>query len=452
MQPKSLFVMTFKENVKTAIAKVLSDLIQSDGIVNQGEIQYLHEAFKSMKIDDSHLKKAVGMTLADAVTVLKACGPAEKRAIQQHIERLSGADGNVDPNETVLIAALMLSIGSYQAKDLQAELISIPGLAFDTHDTVIYVESSIDKACNRAIAKEYDQLCELLEQRGMKLFYLPVFMKTLRGKTHTLKQTLRYLEPLLSDEQMRLIEHDLKHIDTPMFSKEIFLNYLNSRGFNLEHPSFLFKIENHKSDLCQDFLLLHIDPRSPLATLKAFFELNDRLLELPEGAAVEDELEYTGMHKIVIDTILKFHCAEGLSRLLVTEDGRLLLLDRNRAEVKIQALGRALYILYLRHEEGIALTELCDHREELLAIYSAISEYNDTERLRHTIDSLVNFVGSTMNPLLSRIKKAFASLLGEQAKYYLIEGNVRAQKKVNLPRSLVIDQFLLSLPIENKKH
>ena len=438
--------MTFKENTKTAIAKVLSDLIQSDGIVNQGEIQYLHQAFKSMKVDNSHLKKSVGMTLADAVSILKSCGPAEKQTLQRHIERLSGADGDIDPSEALLIAALMLSIGIYETDTLQAELISIPDLAFDTRDTVIYVESTVEKKTHQAIAKAYDEISQLLEQRGLKFFYLPVFMKALKGKTHTLKQTLRYLEPLLSDEQMQLIEHDLKHIDTPMLSKEIFLNYLNSRGFNLDCPSFLFKIDSHKASQCQDFLLLHIDPQKPTTTLKKFFALNDRLLDLPKGAPVEDELEYTGLHKIVIDTILKYHYAEGLSRLLITEDGRLVLVDRNHTEVKIQALGRALYILFLRHDEGIALTELCDHRDELLSIYSTVSEYSDQERLRATVDNLVNFVGSTINPLLSRIKRAFTSLLGEQAKYYLIEGDVRSRKKINLPKDLVIDHFLLPLP------
>lgn len=435
--------MTFKENAKTAIAKVLSDLIQSDGIVNQGEIRYLHEAFNSLRIENSHLKKSVGMTLAEAVTTLKSCGQAEKQAIRQHIERLSGADGEVDPNETLLIAALTLSIGAAvpEAPSLKADIISIPGLSFDTRDTILYVESAVDRKTNRAIVADYDALCQLAEQRGMKFFYLPAFMKSLKGNIRSLKLTLQYLEPLLSNEQMQLIVSDMKRIDTPMLSKEIFLNYLNSRGFHLEQPAFLFKIENKKSSPCQDFLLLHVDPKSPLATLRAFFAFNDKLLELPEAEPVDDLLEYTGLHKIVIDTILKYHTAEGLSRLLIDEDGRLFLLDRNRTEVKMQALARALYILYLRHEEGIALTELCDHREELLGIYSTISDYTNTERLSATVDNLVDFVGSTINPLLSRIRRAFTALLGEQAKEYLIEGNVRDRKKVNLPRTLVIDEM-----------
>lgn len=435
--------MTFKENAKTAIAKMLSDLIQSDGIVNQGEIRYLNEAFRSLRIDNSHLKKSVGMTLAEAVTILRSCGPKEKQAIRQHIERLSGADGDVDPSETLLIAALTLSIAAAvpEVPSLKADLISIPSLTFDTRDTVIYVESTVDRKTNHAIVAEYDKLCQLLEQRGMKFFYLPAFMKSLKGNIRTLKQTLRYLEPLLSDEQTHLIVHDMKHIDTPMLSKEIFLNYLNSRGFHLEHPAFLFKIENKKAGPCQDFLLLHVNSVHPLTTLQQFFDYNDRLLQLPKAEPVEDQLEYTGLHKIVIDTILKYHSADGLSRLFIDEEGRLFLLDRNHTEVKIQALGRALYILYLRHEEGIALTELCDHRDELLAIYSIVSDYTNSERLNATVDNLVNFVGNTINPLLSRIRRTFTALLGDQAKNYLIEGDVRDRKKINLPRTLVIDNM-----------
>lgn len=434
--------MTIKENAKTAVAKVLSDLIQSDGIVNQGEIVFLRQAFKELKIDGSHLKKSGSMTLADAVTILKKCGSAEKTAILQAIQRLSGADGDIDPNEALLVAALTLAIGiSLEGtQGLKAELVSIPGKGFDLRDAVLYVEPSRDKKTNLAISKEYGAISQLLEGRGKQFFYLPLVMKELNGKRRTFRQMLRYIEPLLSDEQLQLIMHDMKGFGTPMLSKEVFLNQLDSREFQLEGPAFLFKIDNLKSGDCQDLLLIYID-HSPLDTLERFYRLNDQLMSMPKGERVDDELSYTGVHKIIIDTILKFHSNEGLSRLRVTEKGRLLLVDRNNAEVKIQTIGRALYILYLRHEEGIALTELADFRDELLEIYATISSYNDVERLQKTVDNLVDFVGSTINPLLSRIKKSFTALLGEHAKDYWIEGNASGKKTVNLPRSLVIDEL-----------
>lgn len=434
--------MTFKENAKTAVAKVLSDLIQSDGIVNQGEIVFLRQAFKELKIDGSHLKKSGGMTLADAITILKKCGIAEKTAILHAIQRLSGADGDIDPSEVLLVAALTLAIGIplEGTQGLKAELVSIPAKGLDLCDAVLYVEPSCDKKANRSIIKEYDTICQLLEHREKQFFYLPMVMKELNGKRRTFRQMLRYIEPLLSDEQLQLIMHDLKDFGTPTLSKELFLNQLDSREFHLDGPAFLFKIDNMKSGNYQDLLLIYISS-SPLDTLERFYRLNDQLMSMPKGDRVDDELSYTGVHKIIIDTILKFHSNEGLSRLRISEKGRLYLVDRNNAEVKVQTIGRALYILYLRHEEGIALTELNDHRDELMEIYATISNYNDMERLQRTVDNLVDYVGNTINPLLSRIKKSFTTLLGEQAKDYWIEGNVSEAKRINLPRSLVIDEF-----------
>ena len=324
--------MTFKENAKTAVAKVLSDLIQSDGIVNQGEIVFLRQAFKELTIDGSHLKKSGSMTLADAVTILKKCGSAEKTAILQAIQRLSGADGDIDPSEALLVAALTLAIGiSLEGtQGLKAELVSIPGKGFDLRDAVLYVEPSRDKKTNLAISKEYGAISQLLEGREKQFFYLPLVMKELNGKRRTFRQMLRYIEPLLSDEQLQLILHDMKGFGTPMLSKEVFLNQLDSREFLLEGPAFLFKIDNLKSGDCQDLLLIYID-HSPLDTLERFYRLNDQLMSMPKGERVDDELSYTGVHKIIIDTILKFHSNEGLSRLRVTEKGRLLLVDRNNA-------------------------------------------------------------------------------------------------------------------------
>ncbi len=453
-------IMKFKENAKTALAKVLSDLIQSDGIVNQGEIDYLRQVFRVLDISEANLKKSGTLTLSGAVQTLRGCGESEKALVLHAIQQLSISDDNIDPSESLFITALLLSLkpALHETPDIQAELISIPGTDFDATNAVVYVESEFNAKINQAIAREFDAIEQLLDCRGMSFFYLPRVMKEIRGKKSVFKQMLRYLEPLLSEEQMRLIEHDMKQFDTRFFSKEIFLSYLNARGFSLERPSLLIKVENLKPSPYQDFLILPIE-RDPLDTLQQFYALNDNILKLkvepandkerryydlltmPKTDSVKDELQYTGFHKLIVDTIVKYHSAQGPSRLRIAENGHLFLVDRNNAEVKIQAIGRALYILYLRHEEGIALHELGDHREELMQIYAMTSGYSDEEKLKQSVDNLVDYVGSTLNPLLSRIKKAFTSLLGDQAKAYLIDGRVSERKKVHLARRLVIDEL-----------
>ena len=453
--------MTFKENAKIALAKVLSDLIQSDGIVNQGEINYLRHVFKALKIHDSHLKKAGTMTLSAAAEILRGCGESEKVLLMHVIQQLAAADGECSPCESFLATTLFLAIGieSVHSKDLRAKIISLSERLFDPHDTVLFVEPELPDDWSRVLMeRQYEALRQLLQQRGKQLFYMPYIMADIQEKKGTFLQMLRYLEPLLSDDQLQLIKHELGSFRNSDLSKEIFLNYLNARGFKITNPAFLMKIDGVRTDNGQDFVLLEV-LHDPLQTLEHFFAFTDQvmrlpipakgknlqrykdLLTMPEEAQGSDAFQYTGFHKIIVDTLLKYHSDKGLSRLRISDSGRLFLVDRNEVEVKIQTIGRALYILFLRHEEGIALAELADHREQLMELYAAISTYGDEDKLRQTVDNLVDYVGTTMNPLLSRIRKSFTALLGAQAKDYLIEGDVGDRKKIHLDRRMVINEL-----------
>ena len=103
--------MKFKEQHKTALAKVLSDLVQSDGMVNQGEIDFLQRVYTVFNITQASRKKASQLSLSDAVNTLKTLGNTEKIAILRLLQRLSMSDDSLDPNESMLITALVLSIG-----------------------------------------------------------------------------------------------------------------------------------------------------------------------------------------------------------------------------------------------------------------------------------------------------------------------------------------------------
>lgn len=457
--------MKLKENAKTAWAHVLSEIIQSDGIVNQGEIDYLRQVFKVLHIGNNHLKNASSWTLAQAVEVLDKCGKSEKNILLHCIQQLTQSDGDIDPHECLLTTSMLLALGLTPdgTESLQAEIISIPPLDFNVRNTLLYVEPSYNSRVNKALRKEYDSIVQLLGSKGKELFYLPTILKEIQSKSKTFKQMLNYLEPLLSASQLKLIEQSLGGFDTSVFAKELFLNQLNGREFSLDSPAFLLFIDKPNPPSCQDFLLLKIK-KSPLHTLEVFYTLTETVMEvkptpfqkndqaymerltMPPMAGQREEFHYTGFHKTIIDTILKLHGGQRLSRLRVSPKGHLYLVDRNEVEVKIQSLGRALYILFLRHQEGIALTELGDYREELMDIYSVTSDYGNKMRLQIAVDNLINYVGDTMNPLISRIKKSFTLLLGDLAKDYLIEGKVGERKRVNLDRALVMDEMLRVKP------
>ena len=449
--------MKFKENHKTALAKVLSDLVQCDGIVNQGEIDFLQRVYEAFDITAASRKKATTISLSDAVGILKALGKREKIAVLRLFQTLSMSDDDLDPNESLLITALILSLDIElpETQGVKAHFVSIPNLNFDTRNAVLFVEAEYDKDVNENLTHDYDVICRLLGTNDRKLFYLPMVMRELDDKRATFRQALNYIEPTLSDEQLDYINDRLPAIDSAFLSKEIFLNYLNTSGLNINKTSFFFKIGRLKPGNQQDFLILEID-KNPLATLRRFYELKASIVNLqPQGLSPKDErflqqvtqtqnstekdaLDYTGFHKILIDIVLKYNGSHEASRLYVTKRGDLFLTDRNNTEVKMPAISKALYILFLFHEEGIPLNCLSDYQSELYRIYRPISTYGDDTLLHRAIDNLTDFVGNTLNATLSRIKKAFTDILGNDAANYLIQGEKGGRKVIHLNRDLVV--------------
>ena len=136
--------------------------------------------------------------------------------------------------------------------------------------------------------------------------------------------------------------------------------------------------------------------------------------------------------------MLKSNGSQEACRLYITRHGDLFLTDRNNTEVKMPALGKALYILYLFNEEGITLSSLSDYKSDLYKIYRQISTYGDENLLLQAVDNLTDFVGNTLNATLSRIKKAFTDILGEDASRYLIQGEKGGRKTIHLDRRLVV--------------
>lgn len=144
-----------------------------------------------------------------------------------------------------------------------------------------------------------------------------------------------------------------------------------------------------------------------------------------------------------------------LSRLVVTEDYRILLPDYNK-EVCLNPVHKALYLLFLRHTEGIEFKDLVDHRNELLSIYRSIVPNGEKEKIEETVSRLVNPTDNAINEKCSRIKAAFSVLMDEYAlSYYAISSHTdrrfdssqriwfKRLKVINLPRELVEMRCLL---------
>ena len=87
-----------------------------------------------------------------------------------------------------------------------------------------------------------------------------------------------------------------------------------------------------------------------------------------------------------------------LLQLAVSKDYRLYL-GEQRMEVRMEPLVKAVYLLFLRHPEGIIFKDLPDYRQELTKIYSDVRPWGLTDRALQSIEDVTN-------PMLNSIMKS----------------------------------------------
>lgn len=128
-----------------------------------------------------------------------------------------------------------------------------------------------------------------------------------------------------------------------------------------------------------------------------------------------------------------------LSRLVVTKDFRLFLPDYNDIEIKMEPLVKAVYLLFLRHPDGIVFKELSDYREELLNIYKGLKPMGLSKRTIQSIEDVTNPLLNSINEKCARIRSAFVKEFDEGlAKNYFVTGERGEAKRITLSRDLVV--------------
>ena len=198
-----------------------------------------------------------------------------------------------------------------------------------------------------------------------------------------------------------------------------------SHKFKLE-SSLLFETEEFPDD---EFF-----PAAPAA--ESEFDLD------PKTKALLDEIEAIkvkyGITIEELEAVLSYRVK--LSHLRITRHKEIILDDFDHREVKMDALTKSIFLLYLKHPEGIRYKELCDHRSELEEIYLSISGRSDMDSIRKSIDDLTDPITSnSINEKVSRAKKAFREVVDVRiARFYYIDGRQGAAKRIALDRSLVI--------------
>ena len=149
------------------------------------------------------------------------------------------------------------------------------------------------------------------------------------------------------------------------------------------------------------------------------------------------KLRQRGLSQYLLEQLI--HPDDRLSKLVITSDYRILLPDYNNMEIKMEPLVKAVYLLFLKHPEGILFKHLPDYREELTRIYVKLKPMGMSERVIQSIEDVTNPLLNSINEKCARIRGAFVGQFDDHlARHYYIDGLRGEAKKIALPRDLVV--------------
>ena len=316
---------------------------------------------------------------------------------------------------------------------------------------LVYVASEEDKELTNLFETRPEVLEGWGQIIGFHIVYLPLLIKRLKEKN-----VLKYRAPYLGDEAINNIS----------IGNDFLLQYLDNPGDKDKLKHGFIRTENiHRGEDGKDKATNRFYPLSskngePLAdqlhrigkkisaeTYRAGHYIEGKV---QEGGLDKDDTEelmeevreriaklrQRGIAEYLLEQLI--HPDDRLSRLIVTKDYRIVLPDYQNLEIKMEPLVKAVYLLFLKHPEGILFKQLPEYRNELTLIYEKLRPTGLTERAIQSIEDVTNPLLNSINEKCARIRGAFVGEFDDyMAKYYYIDGARGEAKKISLPRDMV---------------
>ena len=188
--------MTFEREERIAIARIISDLIEADFIVEEDEMESFDKIKneKDFNITMSMLSEAKTKTFAEAVNTLKALRDTnKKKLIKEKLYELSLSDGTCVPLEALQIMAVKYALEG------RGQVFSIPsGSSFIENMKVLYIENENNTETDVYIRSHYRAISNEFRLAGFSFVYIPQIAEDYRLiRGDYLHKVIKYMIPAL---------------------------------------------------------------------------------------------------------------------------------------------------------------------------------------------------------------------------------------------------------------
>jgi len=318
---------------------------------------------------------------------------------------------------------------------------------------VIYVENGYEVALNNYLKQNINTLSPLFKKKEKSLVYIPetysiiennysYYSPNSSGSTHPAevstnaitKQFFSYCRNTV-DIQPGLVRYKGKDENGDyLFSYFIFDN-LEDTDFQKYFEWYVLALRDKfpplacPAEISRSTNIDYADYQFDSHSVQLISEIKERM----------EILRQKGIKEMVLKAVLSVELKVRISRLVITNEYRIILPDFNNMEIEMYPLPKALFFLFLAHPEGIKFKHIHVYKNDLINIYKQISGRENLDDIAKSIDDVVNPTLNSINEKCSRIREAFISKFDESiAQYYFITGKRGEPKKIVLDRNLLI--------------
>ena len=311
--------------------------------------------------------------------------------------------------------------------------------------TFFFIEGKKDKALNRYVRGHLKSIEKHLAQRGVHYAAFNIVSTSFFGMRSVKNLVLR-ANPTLNKEELQIRVKEFKENIKPCGrSRLLYISSVTRTGNGSYMADILCEEDFNKDGDYITALYKFLDTvvRLDIARDCTPKPNNGYKFKLTD-TTFDDEVPWDNSEYLACDLLSAEMTADAnatVSPIRFDSDFNISLPLYPQITIKLAPLPKALYILFLKHPEGIVLKDIQEHESELRSIYGAVSGRKNPTVLNKMFKTLTNPLVNPLHKNISIIRRSFLSRLrSDIAQNYIpAHGRTRAH---NIP----IDASLVEMP------
>lgn len=308
---------------RTAMARIISDMIKADNIIEESEIKDMKRLMSKYSITQQDMSNARNVRFSEAVMILQDMPKTDRQAFFDCIYKIALSDNVCVPQEALLLIALQYCLVEHDRKDKNGNrtpkpyLISCPtGESTISDQYMVYLESAYSEERNAEIMHDFKLLVTQSRLNGFNFVYIPKMVEEFKEMdSQYVKDVISYMAPNLSEDIVADVYSRLCRMTTEEFFHSVLYEKLQVRAIFDAKPSILLNIGTSVVPYCtadgfvqyySEFLCIPITTTtlSLVEEILAFYKskVSVRTVTITDN---KGQFKYFGFYKALFDFLIE---------------------------------------------------------------------------------------------------------------------------------------------------